>query len=315
MAALATYAHSLGLLFGLYSDAGVLTCAGRPGSLFHERSDADSYASWKVDYLKFDNCFNLDIPPRTRYPIMRDALNATGRSILYSLCEWGEDDPATWAASVGNSWRTTGDIKDFWTSVLLILDDQVSITQYAAPGGFNDMDMLEVGNGGMTLVEYQSHFSLWSLLKSPLIIGTDVIQMDPDIFAILSNPEVIAVNQDPLGVSGRLISTSNFSSSEGEVCIAQVWGGPLAGGDFAAVLFNRCNSTVQNVVANFAQMGIAQEQDVRDLWARKQVGSYSGSFSAQVQPHGVVMIRLTPSSSSQKKKKKQQGPKISFNRQ
>jgi alpha-galactosidase len=168
MKALADYIHSKGLKFGVYSDAGEYTCQHRPGGLNHEKSDANSYASWGVDYLKYDNCYNDNLPPQPRYEAMRDALNATGRPIYYSLCEWGVEDPATWAGNVGNSWRTTNDISDNWNSMTSNLDLNDKWASYAGPGQWNDPDMLEVGNGGMTNEEYKSHFSLWALIKSPL---------------------------------------------------------------------------------------------------------------------------------------------------
>lgn len=174
MRALADYVHSKGLLFGLYSDAGTHTCGGRPGSLNYEKIDAATYASWTVDYLKYDNCYDGGIDVHKRYPVMRDALNATGRRIFFSLCEWGVEDPATWAPLVGNSWRTTGDISDHWDSMTSRLDQNNVWHAWAGPGGWNDPDMLEVGNGGMTATEYRAHFSLWAAAKAPLLIGCDV---------------------------------------------------------------------------------------------------------------------------------------------
>ena len=205
---LADYAHSKGLLFGLYSDAGYKTCAGRPGSLGYEEIDAKTYASWGVDYLKYDNCYTDGSKPEVRYPPMRDALNATGRPIFYSMCEWGVDDPATWAKDVGNSWRTTGDISDSWNSMITIIDTNNRWADYAGPGGWNDPDMLEVGNGGMTFEEYKVHFGLWALSKAPLLVGCDVTTMTEETKSILLNPEIIAVNQDPLGIQGRKITSA-----------------------------------------------------------------------------------------------------------
>ncbi|XP_073104665.1 alpha-galactosidase 3 isoform X4 [Elaeis guineensis] len=163
--ALADYVHEKSLKLGIYSDAGVFTCQVRPGSLYHENDDAELFASWGVDYLKYDNCFNLGIKPEERYPPMRDALNSTGHTIFYSLCEWGVDDPALWAGKVGNSWRTTDDITDSWESMTAIADLNDKWASYAGPGGWNDPDMLEVGNGGMTHMEYRGHFSIWALMK------------------------------------------------------------------------------------------------------------------------------------------------------
>jgi len=204
--ALADYAHQKGMKFGLYSDAGTNTCQGRPGSIGYEEIDAKTYAEWGVDYLKYDNCYADPRTPEERYPIMRDALNKSGRPIFYSMCEWGVDDPAKWAKNVGNSWRTTGDISDSWQSMIGIIDKNNEWADYAGPGGWNDPDMLEVGNGGMTYDEYRTHFSLWAISKAPLLIGCDVTKKDPQTFEILLNKEVIAVNQDRLGVQGRKVA-------------------------------------------------------------------------------------------------------------
>ncbi|KAG7031519.1 Alpha-galactosidase 3 [Cucurbita argyrosperma subsp. argyrosperma] len=234
----ADYVHSKGLKLGIYSDAGKYVLMmfilirshltvflpakfdqGRftmkmtmpscllLGFTFFGPIDPQS----GVDYLKYDNCYNLGIKPIERYPPMRDALNATGRSIFYSLCEWGVDDPALWAGKVGNSWRTTDDINDTWASMTTLADINNKWAAYAGPGGWNDPDMLEVGNGGMTYQEYRAHFSIWALMKvppslspsisshlSPLLIGCDVRSMTKETFEILSNEEVIAVNQGEL---------------------------------------------------------------------------------------------------------------------
>ena len=207
---LVKYAHERGLLFGLYSDAGTHTCAGRPGSLNYEEIDANTYAEWGVDYLKYDNCNNQGIPSLDRYPKMRDCLNKTGHQIFYSLCQWGQENVATWGMEVGNSWRTTGDIEDNWNSMINIIDQNDQWYQYAGPGGWNDPDMLEVGNGGMTLTEYKTHFALWAISKAPLLIGCDITTMTEDIKKILTNPEVIAINQDSLGEQGHKIKRTEI---------------------------------------------------------------------------------------------------------
>ncbi|CAF1427835.1 unnamed protein product, partial [Rotaria sordida] len=211
ISALVDYVHSRKLKFGLYSDAGFKTCGGRPGSLHYETIDANTYASWGVDYLKYDNCNTDGTIPEVRYPVMRDALNASGKPIFYSMCEWGVDKPALWAANVGNSWRTTGDIGDSWKSMLNNIDINNEFADNAGPGGWNDPDMLEVGNGGMTDSEYITHFSLWAISKAPLLIGCDVSKMSAATLSTLTNPEVIAVNQDPLGIQGKKVA---FASSQ-----------------------------------------------------------------------------------------------------
>lgn len=287
--ALADYVHSLGLKFGLYSDAGTETCAGRPGSLNFEKNDANTYASWTVDYLKYDNCNNQGIKPEERYPIMQQALNQTNRPIFFSLCEWGVDNPATWAPAVGNSWRTTGDISASWTSMMLNIDYNDLWAKYAGPGAWNDPDMLEVGNSGLSLTESMTHFSLWSLTKAPLIIGCDVRNISAEIYGILTATEVIAVNQDSLGVQGtKRVSNNNL----------EVWAGPLSDGSVAAVLLNRSNATA-TITANFSDIGIANgataTANVRDLWARVDLGSFTGSYSATVVSHGSVMVKVSSS--------------------
>ncbi|CAF1045853.1 unnamed protein product [Adineta ricciae] len=217
--ALADYVHSKKLKFGLYSDAGFKTCGGRPASLGYEKKDANTYAHWQVDYLKYDNCNTDGTIPEVRYPVMRDALNASGRPIFFSMCEWGVDKPALWAAKVGNSWRTTGDISDRWESMLGNIDINNEFADFAGPGGWNDPDMLEVGNGGMTDAEYVTHFSLWAISKAPLLIGCDVTKMSAATLSTLTNPEVIAVNQDPLGVQGKKVA---FASSTSPNATAEV---------------------------------------------------------------------------------------------
>ena len=212
--ALADYAHEKGLKLGLYSDAGEKTCAGRPGSLDHEKIDAETYAAWGIDYLKYDNCFNNNRPSKERYPKMSEELQKQSHKIFYSICNWGEDNVTEWGKEVGNSWRTTGDISDNWATMLRIIDQNDQWYKSAGPGGWNDPDMLEVGNGGMTLTEYKTHFSLWSISKAPLLIGCDITQMTNDIKNILTNSEIIAINQDKLGEQGHKIKRTNVELPE-----------------------------------------------------------------------------------------------------
>ena len=282
------YVHSKGLKFGLYSDAGYKTCAGRPGSLGFETVDANTYAKWTVDYLKYDNCDTDKTTPETRYPVMRDALNKTGRPIFFSMCEWGVNNPATWAPDVGNSWRTTGDITDSWDSMISRADENDKWAKYAGPGGWNDPDMLEVGNGGMTKTEYETHFSLWCLMKAPLLIGCDISNIDNESLRILTNTEVIAVNQDKLGVQGYKRKSENN---------LEVWAGPLEGGCVAVVLLNRGDASA-SVTAEWADIGLdsSRQATVRDLWQLKDVGTMTGSVTAMVPSHGVVMYKITPTS-------------------
>ncbi|EPS61200.1 glycosyl hydrolase family-like protein, partial [Genlisea aurea] len=280
--ALADYVHSKGLKLGIYSDAGTFTCAVRPGSLNHENDDAKMFASWDVDYLKYDNCYNQGIDPEKRYPPMRDALNSTGRTIFYSLCEWGVHDPALWAGKVGNSWRTTDDINDSWASFTTIADLNDKWAPYAGPGGWNDPDMLEVGNGGMSYDEYRAHFSLWALMKSPLLIGCDVRNMSPETFEILSNEEVIAVNQDSLGVQGRKVYLYGPGDSY------QVWAGPISGQRLAVLLWNRSAKTA-TITVQWSHLGLESSAavSIRDLWKHEYVSQNKvAAFSVRVASHG-----------------------------
>ncbi|KAG0631843.1 hypothetical protein M758_1G283400 [Ceratodon purpureus] len=289
--ALADYVHGKGLKLGIYSDAGYLTCATQPGSLGYEDQDARTFASWEVDYLKYDNCNNDGSKPEERYPVMRDALNKTGRPIFYSMCEWGIDNPATWATDVANSWRTTGDIEDTWSSMIDKVDLNNQWAEYAGPGGWNDPDMLEVGNGGMTTEEYRSHFSLWALMKAPLLIGCDVRNVGAEILEILSNEEVIAVNQDPLGVQGRRVNV------QGENGSLDVWSGPLSLGRTVVLLFNRSNATA-TVTAAWSDLGIQSDPaafSIRDLWTHEARCGQTDPISEDVPSHGVKMFVLTPS--------------------
>lgn len=238
--ALADYVHSKGLKFGIYSDAGRKTCAGRPGSSGHEFQDALQYARWGVDYLKYDWCNTENLNPVGAYTLMRDALYAAGRPILFSLCEWGTNKPWEWAKDVGHIWRTTGDIgncfegiedRGGWHAlcVLSILDMQEGLRKYAGPGHWNDPDMLEVGNG-MTTNEDRAHFSMWAMICAPLILGNDIRNMSPETKAILENKEVIAVNQDKLGVEAL-----KYAANDG----IETWFKPLENGDWAVCFLNR----------------------------------------------------------------------------
>ncbi|KAI4347394.1 hypothetical protein L6164_008210 [Bauhinia variegata] len=286
MRALARYIHSKGLKFGIYSDAGIQTCSKRmPGSLGHEDIDAKTFASWGVDYLKYDNCENTGTSPKDRYPKMSRALLRSGRKIFFSMCEWGQEDPATWAKGVGNSWRTTGDIQDNWDSMTSIADLNDKWASYAGPGGWNDPDMLEVGNGNMSTKEYRAHFSIWALAKAPLLIGCDIRAMDSSTKEILTNKEVIAVNQDRLGVQGKKITSNNG---------LEVWAGPLSGGRLAVVLWNRSSSKA-TVAASWSDLGLKQDSlvHVRDLWEHTTRLPVSGQISADLDTHACKMYVLS----------------------
>ncbi|MBN2242537.1 MAG: glycoside hydrolase family 27 protein [Acidobacteria bacterium] len=294
MKALADYVHSKGLKFGLYSDAGTKTCQGRPGSRGFEEKDARQYAAWGVDYLKYDWCNTEGMDTREAYTRMSRALRDAGRPIVFSICEWGSTQPWLWAPGVGHLWRTTGDIQDCWEcsqswggmGMLHIIDLQENLYPYGGPGHWNDPDMLEVGNGKMTAAEYRSHFSFWCLLAAPLMAGNDLRDMTPETKDILTNREVIAVDQDPLGIQGRKIHDGGA---------VEVWMKPLSGAARAVILFNR-GSVKAPVSVSWEQIGLAPEMEaeVRDLWAREDLGVFKGRFVSRVDPHGVVMIRVQP---------------------
>ncbi|WP_440902264.1 ricin-type beta-trefoil lectin domain protein [Actinosynnema sp.] len=278
----ADYVHSRGLLLGLYADAGTLTCAGYPGSLGHEQRDAAAFASWGVDYLKYDNCYNQGIDARQRYTTMRDALLATGRRIVFSVCEWGENQPWTWARDVGHLWRTTPDITDTWGSVVDIFHRNAPLNDAAGPGGWNDPDMLEVGNGGMTTTEYRSHFTLWAQMAAPLLIGADLRVATPETMAIYLNRGLIAVNQDPLGVQARPVSSSGTR---------HVLSKPLADGDRSVVLFNEGGA--EAVIGTSLQaIGLpGGGSTATDLWTGA-TRRFTGAITARVPAHGVVAMRI-----------------------
>jgi alpha-galactosidase len=300
MKAVGDYIHSLGLKFGVYSDAGSKTCAGRPGGLGHEYQDAIQYAAWGVDYLKYDWCNTTTQDAKASYANIRAALDASGRAIVLSICEWGKAQPWLWGKEVGgNLWRSTGDIQDRWggqvkwpdgsccsNGVLAIVDQQVGLASYAGPGHWNDPDMLEVGNGGMTDVEYRSHFSMWAILAAPLIAGNDLRDMRTEIHDILTNKEVIAVDQDALGREGERVWKS------GDV---EAWAKQLKDGSRAVILLNR-GSAEQEISASWEALGYPDHlsASVRDLWQHKDLGKFTGKFSAAVVSHGVVMVTVKP---------------------
>jgi alpha-galactosidase len=283
--ALADYVHGKGLRLGIYSSPGPKTCAQFEGSLGHEEQDARTYASWGVDYLKYDYCsFQGDVPAQiAAYKKMHEALKSTGRPIVFSLCQYGMDRVWTWGPSIGgNLWRTTDDISDNYDRMAYIGFGQNGLERFAGPGHWNDPDMLEVGNGKMNDNEYRTHMALWCLLAAPLLAGNDPSKMTPETLAILTNPEVIAVDQDPLGIQGRRVA------QEGQL---EVWAKPLADGSKALGLVNRGESTMP-VTAYFRDAGEPDSASVRDLWGRRDLGVSTTSFTAQVLAHGVVMIKI-----------------------
>lgn len=303
MKALADYIHSRGLKFGLYSDAGRATCQGRPGSRGYEFRDARTFASWGVDYLKYDWCNTGSQNAEASYKLMRDALYKAGRPIVFSICEWGDNEPWLWAKDIGHLWRTTGDIQDCWSceynwggmGVLEILDQQVPIRQYSGPGHWNDPDMLEVGNGGLTESENRAHFSMWCMLSAPLMAGNDIRNMSETITNILTNQEVIALNQDELGISA--LKWVDYGDRE-------VWIKPLKDGEFAYCFLNRGEkewkldyelqrSWIPDPDFGWISYSISGDLHVRDLWKHQDLGTSNMPFVGVVPPHDVILLRLS----------------------
>ena len=284
MQAVTDYVHAKGLKFGLYLDRGTLTCAGYPGSYGYEVQDAALLASWGVDYIKYDNCEAVGKLIED-FTAMHDALQATGRPIVFSMCTWGF--PGTYFSDLDlvHLWRTTSDIQDTWTSMLKIMGANNSYASFAGPGGWNDPDMLEVGNGGMTEVEYRTHFSMWAFMAAPLMAGNDLRTMDRVTRDILTAPEVIAVNQDPLGNQGKRITRSAED--------LQVWSKILSGTDVRAVALLNLSEAAAGITVNWSDIGLpAGAAAVRDLWARLDLGTFAQDYTAQVPAHGVVLIKV-----------------------
>jgi alpha-galactosidase len=302
MKGLADYVHSKGLRIGLYSSPGPWTCGGCVGSWQHEEQDAQAYADWGFDYLKYDWCSYGDVVRDDKslpalqkpYHVMRAALDKVNRDILFSLCQYGMGNVWEWGATIGgNSWRTTGDIMDAWSSMARIGFSQASHEQYAGPGHFNDPDMLVVGKVGwgpnlhptrLTPNEQYTHISLWCLLASPLLIGCDMTQLDDFTLSLLTNDEVLEVNQDPLGRQAARVAQN------GDL---EVWAKEMADGSKAVGLFNRGYSEAP-VTANWSDLGLIGRQKVRDLWRQKDLGDFTGAFTASVPRHGVVLVRIWP---------------------
>jgi alpha-galactosidase len=288
--ALADYIHSKGLKFGIYTDAGSKTCGGYAGSLNYEQSDANTFAEWGVDYIKEDWCNTTGLDAQTQYKIMSEALIATGRPILFSLCEWGQSSPWRWAKNVGNIWRTTGDIADCWSCMLsysygwtVLLESNVNLAPYAGPGHWNDPDMLEVGNSGLTLTESRSHFSMWCMLAAPLIAGNDITTMSDDIRDILTAPEIIAIDQDSLGLQATRIGNSGG---------LQIWQKPLYDGSIAVALLNTSASN-NSMLVTWNDIGLeAGDATVRDLWLRTDLGTFEDTFKVTVPTHGIVVVNI-----------------------
>jgi alpha-galactosidase len=298
MKALADYVHSKGLKLGIYSSPGVTTCARFAGSLGHEEQDAQTYADWGIDYLKYDLCsysgvMRQQAPDDTaaQYKLMREAYEKmhqailkTGRPMVYSFCQYGWDAVWQWGPSVGaNLWRTTGDISANFDRMSLLGRGQAGLAKYAGPGHWNDPDMLEVGNGRLTHDENVTHMTLWSMLAAPLIAGNNLTQMTPDTAAILMNKDVIAIDQDKLGRQGDRVY------AEGPI---EIWAKPLSGGRKAVAIFNFGESTtsLRGIGLHLKQMGFSGEVTARDIWANKDLGKIGDGWTDTIPRHGVVLL-------------------------
>ncbi len=291
----ADYIHSLGLKFGIYSCVGTRTCGGRPASLGHEYQDALFYARTGVDYLKYDYCYKQETNGKTAYRLMNHALRMTGRPIVFSMCEWGHNKPWEWAKGTGHLWRTTGDIRASWGenegynhSILDIIDLNKDLYPYAGPGHWNDPDMLEVGNGNLTYAENVSHFTMWCMMAAPLMCGNDLRDMPAEVLYILSNKEVIAIDQDAKGIQGHVAIPLGDR---------EIWIKELSGNDWAVCFLNR-GEKEWNLDFNWTD--IAEIRDagttftVRDLWLHKEIGKTTKNVVSTIPAHGVLMTRLSP---------------------
>ena len=288
MKALAAFVHSKGLKIGIYSSPGPTTCGGYTGSYGHEEQDAKTWTAWGIDYLKYDWCSASrvwkDEDMQAVYQRMGEALQKAGNRMVFSLCQYGRFNAGEWGNLVGgNLWRTTGDIRDTWASMEQIGFSQSDLAKFTHPGWWPDPDMLEVGNGGMTTTEYRTHMSLWAMVASPLIAGNDLRNMTPEIHDILTNREVIAIDQDKLGKGGRQIAKNGST---------EVWSRPLEKGAAAVALFNRGDAETE-VAVKWSDAGISGNPSVRDLWAHSDLGKRADGFSARVPSHGVVLIKVS----------------------
>jgi alpha-galactosidase len=299
MKALADYVHSKGLKIGIYSSPGPKTCAGYEGSLGHEEQDAKMYAAWGIDYLKYDLCSFIPAvmmkqAPNDRvaqmrlmhaaYDKMGNALKATGRPIVYSLCQYGWDAVWEWAPELGgNLWRTTGDISPHWDRVYAILEEQAGLAPYAGPGHWNDPDMLEVGNGKLSLDENRAHFSMWAMLAAPLLAGNDLPKMKPEIKAILTNRDVIAIDQDVLGKQASRVY------ADGEV---EVWTKPLSNGELAIAVFNAGDNrySTHPFHLSLAKLGIHGPLGAKNLWTGKEM-ELTDNMSLEIASHDILLVR------------------------
>lgn len=306
ISALADYVHSKGLKFGIYSDAGKHTCRLKPGSMNHEKQDAMTYASWGVDFLKYDWCFNRHKSSIECYSTMRDALFDAGRPVILSICEWGTTKPWEWGAQVGHMWRTTRDITDkfdcntlFHMGILQIIEKQINIRKYSGPGGWNDLDMLEVGNPGLTVNQSRSHFSMWCMLASPLMAGNDIRNMSDEIKNIITNTEAIAIDQDSLGIPAM-----RWENDGG----IEKWIKPLTNGNYCICILNHGDKPyildllldgLTMIDSEFSrQYQIDGNFEIYDLWKHSGIGESNAHIFQTIENDDVLMIKLIRKSST-----------------
>jgi len=291
--ALGDFLHSKGFKFGIYNCAGAQTCGGYPGGRGHEYQDALAYASWGVDYLKYDWCFHGTADAQETYKIMRDALYTAKRPVVFSLCEWGGNKPWTWAKDVGHLWRTTGDITDCYDCQKkwsrgwkIILDSQVDLFEYAGPGHWNDPDMLEVGNRGLTFAESRAHFSLWCMLAAPLMAGNDVRHMTSEIQSVLTDKGAIAIDQDVLGKQAQRWETGP---------LREIWVKQLEQGQWAVCILNTSPASAK-ISLSWSELSyfFSGKHAVHDIWQKIDLGTTDQDFSAEIASHDVALLRLTP---------------------
>jgi len=289
MKGLCDYVHSLGLKVGIHTSPGPTTCRGHEASYGHEKQDAQTFAQWGMDFVKYDWCSGDEVyrPEEMQgaYKKMSDALKATGRPILYSLCQYGMQDVWKWGGAAGGQmWRTTGDIGDNYNSMILIGLEQNGLEKYAGPGHWNDPDMLEIGNGKMNSDEYRTQMSLWCLLAAPLFAGNDLTRMDAATLKLLTNPEVIAVDQDAVGVQGHC------ARPEGP---EQIWTKRLADGNTAVGVFN-LDAHPMSITVNFKALGLPEKVQARDLWLQKDLGALDENITLPVTRHGAMLLKVKP---------------------
>lgn len=293
MKALADYIHSKGLKFGLYLDAGVNTCGGQVGSRGYEFQDALQLARWGVDFIKVDWCHHLDMDEASAYLRMHDAIKNSGRPMMLNICVWGKANPWLWGPGIGQSWRVHRDLVNCFDcinewdgcGVVQVVDVMAPLAKYAGPGHWNDADMLQVGNKGLSLIESQSHFSMWCMLASPLFAGNDIRNMTPEVKEILTNKEAIAINQDVLGKQATRFMTSNGR---------EIWIKPLSNKELAVCFFNR-NEQEWDVEFDWTTLTSLEKNhkySLRDVWQHKDIGTTEELFKANIPAHGAILLKL-----------------------